>query len=203
MAEDEEDLQNQPARIRWNDDLSEYDQRQVVRLARNLFIKNYPFERVFLLTGIPHWLWRKKLRKWTKLKEEVDLKIIERIRKKAISEQTTEFVEKGLHLGLMFLDRAIKREIELTPKDFKLCMDSVMAIHRVGQLEKGEPTDITAYEHMNPDELRRYLLDVAITIGKKHDDILSPIDTKELDYPAEQRLNYYLPQDNQKDVEPN
>lgn len=149
---------------------------------------------MFLLTGLPHWVWRRRTVKWKKLKDKVDALLIARIRKKAVEEQATEFVEKGLHLGLMFLDRAIKREIEMTPKDFKLVMDSVMAIHRVGQLEKGEATDITAYQHMDPDELKRYLMDIAITVGKKHDDILSPIDTKELDYPAEERLKYYLPE---------
>ncbi len=127
------------------------------------------------------------------MRERVDEIILERIRKDAIGDKATEFVEKGLHLGLTFLDRAIKREVELDPKEFKLVMDSVMAIHRVGQLEKGEPTDITAYEHMTPDELRSYLYDLAVSIGKKHQDILSPIDTGDADVPADARLKFYLP----------
>lgn len=74
------------------------------------------------------------------------------------------------------LDRLIARETELDPKDFKLIMDSVMGIHRVRQLEAGEPTDIKKVDAMSPEELKKFMRDAYEDVMSKHGAILDSQD---------------------------
>lgn len=159
--------------VKWDPMKPQYLQKAVLTRARNLYLQNYSFERIFLETEIPPTVYANRRRSWEKLKFELGQKVLIEIRKKAVEDQAKEFVEKGLHVGLRFLDSCIARESELTPKDFKLVMDSVMAIHRVKQLEIGEPTNIDMYKGMNPRELREYLKTMEAKILGKHGELLS------------------------------
>ena len=113
---------------------------------------------------------------------------METIRKKAVSEQSKEFIEKGLQVGLKFIDRLLKREDEITPKDWKLVSDSIMALHRVHQLEVGKPTDISVYEKMSPQEIQSYLLTVQKQLSEKHEMSMFASDS---DIPEEELLAEY------------
>lgn len=146
-----------PAEFRYNTNNPKYKNALALRRARTLFLMDYPFERIFLETDIPYSYFVRLRKKWTVLKDRVDETVLEKIRNKAIGGRAEDFVQKGLTLGLRFLDRALKNGDDLTPKDFKLIMDSVMGIHRVKQLETGGATDIAVYEKMSPEELRDYL----------------------------------------------
>lgn len=152
----------------WNDPRN----RPVIKKARNLYLQNYPFERIFLETGILYAVYIKRERTWRRIKERIDQQLIAKMRDKAVVKTAEEFVEKGLHIGLKFLDNVIKRNIELDVKDFKFIMDSVMAIHRVKQLEAGAATDITVYQNMSPKELKVYLEQTFIQVKSKHADII-------------------------------
>lgn len=143
-----------------------------IRRARNMFIQNYPFERIFLETGVPYNIFIRKQRKWIKLRDKLDEFLLAKMRDEAVVDKAQEFVERGLHIGLKFLDNVIKRNIEIDVKDFKFIMDSVMAIHRVKQLEAGLATDIVAYEHMSPKELREYLAKTVVEVKSKHSEII-------------------------------
>lgn len=145
------------------------ENRLPIRAARDLYFKEYPYERIFLATGVPPSVFLARSKKWIKVKDRVDQKLIENIRKKAISDQSTEYIEKGLQVGLKFINRLLKRETEITPKDWKLVSDSIMAIHRVRQLETGKPTDISVYKDMSPEEVGAYLLQVQKELAAKHD----------------------------------
>jgi hypothetical protein len=170
--------------LHWTDE----ENKAPIRAARDLFLKEYSYERIFLATGIPPSVFRLRCKKWSKVKERVDQKIVETIRKKAVSEQSKEFIEKGLQVGLKFIDRLLKREDEITPKDWKLVSDSIMALHRVHQLEVGKPTDISVYEKMSPQEIQSYLLTVQKQLSEKHEMSMFASDS---DIPEEELLAEY------------
>jgi hypothetical protein len=170
--------------LHWTDE----ENKAPIRAARDLFFKEFSYERIFLATGIPPSIFRKYAKRWSKVKERVDQKIVEKIRKKAVSEQSKEFIEKGLQVGLRFIDRLLKREDEITPKDWKLVSDSIMALHRVHQLEIGKPTDISVYEKMSPQEIQSYLLTVQKQLAEKHEMSMFAADN---DVPEEELLAEY------------
>lgn len=179
-----------PSLLKYNIDLhyTDPENKAPVRLARDLYFKEYTYEYIFLSTGVPPSVFRSRCKKWSKVKERVDVKLIENIRKKAVSAQTKEYIEKGLQVGLKFIDRLLKREAEITPKDWKLVSDSIMALHRVHQLETGKPTDISVYEKMSPSEIQAYLLEMQKQVADKHDmSMFAPGD----DIPEEELLEEY------------
>lgn len=181
----------------YDPDLTERENGHVIRRARDMYLKDFPYERIFLSTGLPYDKFYRLQKRWKKLKEHLDAKIIEAIRKDAIADKAEEFVNKGLQIGLAFLNKVIKRDVELEPKDFKLIMDSVMAIHRVKQVETGEPTDIVQYAAMTPVELREYLMTVAKQVGEKHGELLGYYQTG-TDVPVEGVLESFLPEKTQE-----
>jgi DNA-directed RNA polymerase subunit K/omega len=164
----------------------ERDNKPAIRAARVLYLKEYTYEQIFLLTHLPPRVFAKLEPKWIELRNRIDEAVITEIRAKAIAGKAEEFVHKGLTIGLKFLDRALKQESYLTPKDFKLVMDSVMAIHRVKQLEDGKPTDISVYDGMDPHKMGEYLIEVARQLKDKHGEIYDI--PSELDIPKEDLL---------------
>lgn len=168
-----------------------------LRAARDLYFKEYTYEAIFLKTGVPPSVFRSRCKIWSKVKARVDAKIIEGIRKKAVSQQSKEFIEKGLQVGLKFIDRLLKRGDEITPKDWKLVSDSIMALHRVHQLELGKPTDISAYEKMSPQEIQAYLLEMQKQVSAKHDMSMFSTDN---DVPEEELLAQYTRSKNDSGV---
>lgn len=148
--------------------------RAALRFARNLFLRDYTFEQIFLRTGIPIPVYRKCRHRWRQLKERVDEGLIAEIRRTAVESKIDEFVQRGLKIGLRFLDRLEKDKQDLSVKDFKLVTDAIMAIHRVGQLEKGEPTDIVErnYNSMSQEEMRIYLYTMHKEINGKFGDVI-------------------------------
>ena len=169
----------------WSDDCN----KPALRAARDLYLKEYPYERIFLLTALPPSVFMSRRRSWDKVKARVDEGIITKIRRKAVSEQTKEFVEKGLQVGLKFVNRLLKREDEITPKDWKLVSDSIMALHRIHQLELGKPTDISVYEKMGEKEAKEDLLEMQKQLADKHE--MTMFSPKE-DVPEEEMLREYL-----------
>lgn len=157
---------------KWVDGVPWRQQRPALNRARRLYYREYSYERIFLLVGIPPAIFLFFRNKWEKGRQKVDAKILEQIRNSKVADKADEFVAKGLEIGLKFLDRCIKRETEITAKDFKLITDAVMAIHRVAQLEKGAPTDIHAYETMTPEELSQYLIETRESLRQKHGELL-------------------------------
>lgn len=164
----------------------EWENRAAIRAARILYLKEYPFERIYLLTQIPPQKYAKFEPVWNKLRGRIDEILCERIRAKVVSDRADELVSKGLEIGVKYMNRVLKREVELGAKDFKLVMDAVANIHRIGQLEKGEATDITQYKDMHPKQMAAYLVEVAQNLKKKHGDIYEiPVD---VDVPEDERL---------------
>lgn len=145
--------------------------------ARNLFLQDYPFETIFFFTGLPYKIYFRKQNSWQKLKESLDEEILKEIRNEAISDKAEEFVFRGLDLGLKYLERVTKQGYTIDARDFKLIMDSVMAIHRVKQLETGNPTDISkAYDAMTPEDVKKHLLELKEEILKEHGEMLNYTD---------------------------
>lgn len=164
-----------------------------IKLARLLHLKGYPYERIFLLTHLPAQKYAKFQPAWDKLRDRVDEAIIEGIRKEAIAKKAEDFVHKGMAIANKFLDNLIKRQDELSPKDFKLISDSIANIHRVGQLEKGAPTDISMYNNMDSRQLTDYLMATARTLKSKYGDYIEvPVD---LDIPREEQALAILAQE--------
>lgn len=149
----------------WKDEQN----RAPLKRARELYFKEYTYEAIFLKTGVPPSIFLARRKNWDKMISRVDFKIIENIRKKAVSEQSKEFIEKGLQIGLKLVNRLVKREEEISVKDWKLISDSIMAIHRIHQLELGKPTDISMYEKMSPEQMNAYLLEIQRQAGEKHE----------------------------------
>lgn len=80
----------------------------------------------------------------------------------------------GLDLGLKFLDRCIKKGTDFDARDFKLVMDSVMAIHRVKQLETGQATDISKeLNSLSPEQLKEYLISLKEEAIRDHGEVLT------------------------------
>lgn len=159
-----------------------------LREARNLYLKEYNYERIFLLTAVPPSIFLQKSKVWSKIKEKQDEKLIHDIRKKAISSQSKEFVEKGLQVGLKFVNRLLKREEEISAKDWKLVSDSITNLHRIQQLELGKPTDISMYENMSPEQMVDYLKEVQRQLGDEHE--MSMFSPRE-DIPEDELLAEY------------
>lgn len=166
--------ENLSQRLRWDDNLEPCKQKQVINKARNLYLQDYPYSTIYLLTGIPFKIVYLRRRGWDKLKAKVDKQIIENIRKDAISEKAEKFVYMGLDLGLKFLDRCIKKGTDFDARDFKLVMDSVMAIHRVKQLETGQATDISKeLNSLSPEQLKEYLISLKEEAIRDHGEVLT------------------------------
>lgn len=157
-------------------------------MARDLYLKEYNFERIYLITGIPPSIYVARAKFWARIKDQIDEKIISSIRKKAVSAQSKEFIEKGLQVGLKFINRMLKRETEVSAKDWKLVSDSISNLHRIHQLELGKPTDISMYENMSPEQLVEYLRETQRQLTKDHDmTMFSPRE----DIPEEELLAEY------------
>lgn len=164
-----------------------------IKLARLMHLKGYPYERIFLVTQLPAMKYAKFQPIWEKLRERIDTSIIERIRTEAVGKKAEDFVHKGMHIANKFLDNLIKRQDELSPKDFKLISDSIANIHRIGQLEKGAPTDIAMYQNMNPKQLRDYLMTTAKAVRAKYGEVVEiPVD---VDIPYEEQALLIAEQD--------
>lgn len=185
-----EESHPQPKLPQYNLELhwSHEENRLPLRVARDMYLKEYNFERIYLAVAVPPSVFLSRRKRWDKIKEKVDTKIIEDIRKKAVSEQTKEFVEKGLRVGLKFVDRLLKREEEIDPKSWKLISDSIMALHRIHQLELGKPTDISMYENMTPEQTMAFLRETQKQLGEKHE--MSMFSPRE-DIPEEELLAEY------------
>jgi hypothetical protein len=194
MRRPKQEEQSQPDRLplvqkfdlnlHWNHPVN----KNPIREARNLYLKEYNYERIFLLTGVPPNIFLLRSKVWAKIKEKQDERIIHDIRKKAISAQSKEFVEKGLKIGLKFVDRLLKREEEISAKDWKLISDSISNLHRIQQLELGKPTDIAMYESMSPEQMVEYLKEVQRQLGDEHE--MSMFSPRE-DIPEDQLLAEY------------
>jgi hypothetical protein len=197
MAKKEKQENEEVDPLKYRTDLhwSDQENRAPIKKARDLFFKEYPYERIFLATHIPPSVYLSCVRKWQKVKARIDEKLLTNIRKKAISDQSKEFIEKGLQVGIKFISRLLKREDEITPKDWKLVADSIMALHRVHQLEVGKPTDIKVYEGMSPEQIKEYLLETQRQLAEKHDmSMFSPA----ADVPEEELLAQYTNESNRK-----
>lgn len=110
---------------------------------------------------------------WDRMKEKLDLRILERVRAKGIEENAKTFVEKGLYIGNQILDRLIKRGDEMSAKDFSTVMQAIVAVHRVKQLEGGEPTEISKrIETMSPEQVAAYVQESYQVLVGKHQDLL-------------------------------
>ncbi len=152
-------------------------QSPVVRRARNLFLQDYPFETIYVLTGLPYSVYFRKQNRWKKLKDVLDEQILKEIRQEAISEKAEKFVFKGLDLALKYIDRISRKGYEMDIRDFKLIMDSVQAVHRIKQLETGQATDISrSYDSMSPEEVKQYLQDLKQEIITSHGEMLNYTD---------------------------
>lgn len=134
----------------------------------------------------------KRAKVWGKLKEKEDEKIIYKIRKETVAQKSKEFIEKGMEVGLTFINRLLKRKEEITAKDWKLVADSIQNLHRIHQLELGKPTDISMYENMTPEQTLAYLKEVQHQLSEEHD--MSMFSQKE-DVPEELLLAEYLKDD--------
>lgn len=176
----------------WDKKLKPTEQPEVLRLARNLYLLHYPYERVFLMTGIPVHYWCKFAPKWEKLRVRIDEYQINRIRKKAIGQQVKDFLDKGLHLLNIQLNRWMKTGVDLDPKEFKLISDSIMGLHRVKRLEEGEATDIKQYEAFTPDQLTDYLTAVYTQVKSKHSDLIEYDVERFSDIPTEDYIQTFL-----------
>jgi hypothetical protein len=145
----------------------------VLRKARNLWIEGYSGKTVMEETGIPVGEFARRKAVWDRMKEKLDAQILERVRHTGIEENAKTFVEKGLFIGNQILDRMIKRGDELTPKDFSTIMQAIVAIHRVKQLEGGEPTEISKkIETMSPEQVAEYVAESYKVLVGKHTDLL-------------------------------
>ncbi len=183
--EEKENESNPLPQYREDEHHTEPHNRMVLRIARDMYLKEYSFERIFLAVALPPSVFIRRRRAWDKLKARVDETLIEKIRAKAVSQQTKEFVEKGLQVGLKFINRLLKREDEIQAKDWKLVSDSIANLHRIHQLELGKPTDISMYEKMSPDQIREYLATMQKELVEAHD--MSMFSPRE-DVPTEERL---------------
>jgi hypothetical protein len=83
----------------------------------------------------------------------------------------------------------LKRETEVSAKDWKLVSDSISNLHRIHQLELGKPTDISMYENMSPQQLVEYLKETQRQLSKDHD--MSMFSQRE-DVPEEELLAEYI-----------
>ena len=183
-----QETQSTPQKYNLNLHWSHPINKPFVREARDLFLKEYNFERIYLVTGLPPSIFVARAKAWNKIREKFDDKIITDIRKKAVSAQTKEFVEKGLQVGLKFINRLLKRESEISPKDFKLVSDAISNLHRIHQLELGKPTDISMYENMSPQQTVEYIKEVQRQLTSDHDmSMFAPRD----DVPEEELLAEY------------
>jgi hypothetical protein len=189
-SEGKEETAKYQLSLHWSDEANKLP----IREARDLYFKEYPYERIYLKTGVPPSVFLLKRKQWDKVKARVDERIITNIRKKALSESTKLFVEKGLAIGLKLVDRLMKREDEITIKDWKLLSDSIMALHRVHQLELGKPTDIKAYENMSPEQVKGYILEIQKQLGAKHEMSMFAGD----DVPEDEILKEYLSGNNSR-----
>lgn len=145
----------------------------VLRKARNLWIQGYSGKTVMEETGIPVGEFARHKAVWDRMKEKLDAQILERVRSTGIEENAQTFVEKGLFIGNQILDRMIKRGEELTSKDFSSVMQAIVAIHRVKQLEGGEPTEISKkIETMSPEQVAEYVAESYKVLIGKHTDLL-------------------------------
>lgn len=142
--------------------------RVALQKARAMYVKGYSYEQIFLAYEIPYRIYIKKVPKWDKLREELDERILIESRRNAIEKKAEDFVNLGLDLGRVYLKRLLAEGVNIDVKEFKLVMDSIMAIHRVKQVEGGNPTDIVAYKDVSAEELRRMLTDEVRNLLSDH-----------------------------------
>lgn len=152
--------------------------RLPVRLARDLYFKDYSTEQICLRTGVPPSVLYGRTKKWSRVKERVDEKFLVSLRARVVSKDATDLMKKGTHIIGMFFDRLIKRGTEIETKDAKLTSDILANIHRIKQLEEGKPTDISVYEKMTPEEAMSYLQKIQKDTLEKHDMTMFAEDTE-------------------------
>lgn len=183
-----QETQSTPQKYNLNLHWSHPENKPFIREARNLYLSEYNFERIYLKTEIPPSIFVAKVKYWSRIKDRLDEQLISKIRQKAVSAQSKEFIEKGLQVGLKFINRMLKRETEVSAKDWKLVSDSISNLHRIHQLELGKPTDISMYENMSPQQLVEYLKETQRQLAIDHDmTMFSPRD----DIPEEELLAEY------------
>lgn len=134
---------------------------------------------MLLETGIPIVELARRKIVWDKLKDKLDLQILERVRSRSIEDHAQSFVEKSLHIGNRVLDNLIKRQDDLGVKEFGIIMASLSNIHRIKQLESGQPTDIIAKtQTMSPKELQAYVAESYANLLGKHKELVAPPDVE-------------------------
>jgi len=170
----------------WRTGVPEVEQVPVIKKARLMFIDGCTYEQIFLATGLPYKNYWKKRKHWVHCRWIRDKKLIEEIRRKSIEHSATEIVEKGIHLCLSFLNSCINKNVPLTVKDFKLISDAIANMHRIKQLEAGEPTSIDSYKDMTPEEMRNFLIGAYREVYSKHKDFFLPLPepSKTIDMPT-------------------
>lgn len=159
---------------RWNPEEKPEKQGHIIRHARTLFLQDYPYSTIYVITGIPYKIFFRKQNSWFKLKEKLDDIILKEVREKAISERAETFVFKGLDLAEKYLDRIMRQGYQMDAKDFKLIMDSISNVHRIRQLETGKATNITKQiDGLSPEELLEYVKALKNEITADHSEILT------------------------------
>lgn len=169
--EEQEEREESPPTPKYNPDLhwNHFENRGVIRLARDLFFKEYAYERIFLVTGVPPSVFYGRSRYWNKIKNRIDEKYLTKLRAKVVSKDATDLMKKGTQILNLYFDRVIKRGTELDAKEAKLTSDILANIHRIKQLEEGKPTDISMYEKMTTEEAMAYLQEMQRQTSKNHE----------------------------------
>lgn len=143
--------------------------RAPLRIARDLYFKEYTYEQIFLKTGVPPSVFNHRQVQWAKLKSRLDEKYLIKLRARVLSKDATDIMKKGTQIIGLFFDRVIKRGTEVDAKDVKLTSDILANLHRIKQLEEGKPTDISVYENMTPEQAQAYLKSIQKAQSESHD----------------------------------
>lgn len=134
------DLEDPPM---WNPRLAPSAQGEVYRFAKACYFLDWSFVAVNHACGFPAIEWRKGVASWKKEKAAYDEKILEEIRRKSISQQAEDVLNYSAGIVANHLRRWHEEGTHLPPKDLKVVADILTNVHRVNQLEKNKPTNIT------------------------------------------------------------
>ena len=163
--------------------------KPAINAARDLFLQNYPYERIFMLTGLPTSIWYRKQKTWLRMRERLQLKQMKDLQRKSISRQMEDIIRLGGEFGSRYLRRILADPASqhMEPKDFRAVMQTVLDMHKVKQLEEGAPTDIKGvYDHMNLDQMREYMTSMAVEMQKEYGEVIDYVEVEAI--PVEEQL---------------
>lgn len=172
-----------PAVRMWELGVPEKAQMDVLAHAKVRFLEGAKFPDIHYELAIPLKVYMKYEAKWIKERDEVDVKIVEGVRKERIGQDAKEFVNLGFNIMLRTLKYYDKQEVILEPKDLKLVSDAVFGVNKIRRLENDQPTDITKFDNKSPKEL----MQDCVKYMKENEDYLKfiPIDVTPKDANSE------------------